>query len=150
MATTPEDYLRELPPERADELSLVRDLVNAHVPDGVVEVMDFGMIAWVVPLEIVPRTYNKKPLMYAALAAQRNYSSLYLMPLYSGATIGVDEIRARWAADRPLSMGKSCLRFRTASDLDLTLIGEVLDSCTLERFVEASTRNHSGTGSLVS
>ena len=65
MATTPEDYLRELPPERADELSLVRDLVNAHVPDGVVEVMDFGMIAWVVPLEIVPRTYNKKPLMYA-------------------------------------------------------------------------------------
>ena len=108
------------------------------------------MIAWVVPLEIVPRTYNKKPLMYAALAAQRNYSSLYLMPLYSGATVGVDEIRARWAADRPLSMGKSCLRFRTASDLDLTLIGEVLDSCTLERFVEASTRNHSGTGSLVS
>jgi hypothetical protein len=149
LAETPEDYLRELPVERAGELSVVRDLVNAHVPEGIVEVMDFGMIAWVVPLEIVPRTYNKKPLMYAALAAQRNHSSLYLMPLYSGSTLDVADFRARWSGGRPLTLGKSCIKFRTASDLDAALIGEGLDSCTLDRFVAASARNHPRTGTLV-
>jgi hypothetical protein len=31
--------------------------------------MNWGMIAYQVPLEIYADTYNKKPLMYAALAA---------------------------------------------------------------------------------
>ncbi len=91
------------------------------------------MITWVVPLDVHPDTYNKAPLSYVGLAAQKNYSSLYLMSLYAGASMGEDEFRARWSAPRKLDMGKSCVRFRAVSDLDLDLIREVVSGCYARR-----------------
>ncbi len=135
-AETPEEYLRELEPSRAAELVVVRSVIEKAMPDGFVECMGFGMITWVVPLEVYPATYNKKPLMYVALAAQKNYSSVYLMPLYSGGTVVEKEFRARWAGSKRLDLGKACVRFRAASDLDLDLIGDVISSCTLDGFVD--------------
>ena len=41
------------------------------------------MIGWVVPLKDFPDTYNKQPLAYAGLAAQKNYNSLYLNCVYA-------------------------------------------------------------------
>jgi len=40
------------------------------------------MIVYQIPLERYPETYNKKPLMLAAIASQKNYISLYLMSVY--------------------------------------------------------------------
>jgi hypothetical protein len=143
-AATPEEYLRELPPPRAAELAVVRDAVAAAMPEGFEEAMGFGMIVWQVPLEVYRDTYNGKPLMYAALAAQKNYSSLYLMPLYAGRTITEAEFRSRWSAPRRLDLGKSCVRFRTAADLDLPLICEVISGCTREGFVALAREHHGG------
>jgi hypothetical protein len=142
-ASNPDAYLLELPPARAAELAVVRAAVNAALPDGFVETMDFGMISWVVPLEVAPKTYNGKPLFLAGLAAQKDHSSLHLMPIYSGAVISEADFRARWNASRRLDMGKACVRFRRAEDLDLELIGEVIASCRLERFVEVATSHRS-------
>jgi hypothetical protein len=143
-AATPEDYLRELAPERAAELEIVRAVVQESIPDGFEEAMGFGMIVWQVPLEVCPDTYNGKPLMYAALAAQKNYSSLYLMPLYAGRTMTEEEFRARWSAPRRLDMGKSCVRFRAATDLDLPLIREVISGCTFDGYLETVQAYHGG------
>jgi hypothetical protein len=41
------------------------------------------MIAWYVPLERFPDTYNGHPLGLAALASQKQYMSLYLNAVYS-------------------------------------------------------------------
>jgi hypothetical protein len=139
-AATPDDYLRELPPARAADLSVVRDAVNAALPFGYVEEMGFGMISWVVPLEVCPDTYNTKPLMFAALAAQKNYSSLYLMSVYADSpTAGL--LQERWTAPKKLSMGKSCIRFSAAADLDLPLIGEILAACPMDEFVERAKQS---------
>ena len=78
-ANTVEDYLAELPPERRETVSTVRAVILHHLPTGYEEVMDFGMISYVIPLATYPTTYNKHPLMYAALASQKNYCSVYLM-----------------------------------------------------------------------
>ena len=78
-AATVEAYLAELPPERRAVVATVRALVNAHLPEGYVEGMHWGMIGWVIPLSRYPVTYNKQPLIYAALAAQKNNYALYLM-----------------------------------------------------------------------
>ena len=75
-AATVADYLAELPADRRDELERVRNLINSALPDGYREGMGYGMIGWVVPLERYPDTYNKQPLAYAALAAQKNSNSL--------------------------------------------------------------------------
>jgi hypothetical protein len=44
--------------------------------------MNWGMIAYQVPLAIYPDTYNRKPLMYAVLASQKNRVAIYLIDIY--------------------------------------------------------------------
>ena len=116
-AATVADYLAELEPARRAEIEAVRNLVNAALPAGYVETMGFGMISWVIPLADYPDTYNRQPLAYAALAAQKNANSLYLNCVYAS-----DERTARlrdaWAATgKTLDMGKSCIRFKRAAGL---------------------------------
>ena len=82
-AATVAQYLAELPPERRAEIEKVRDLVNGALPAGYREGMGYGMIGWVIPLEDYPDTYNRQPLAYAGLAAQKNYNSLYLNCVYA-------------------------------------------------------------------
>src|SRR4051812_27054558 len=81
-AKTPDDYIASLPDDRRTAVADVRKLVNKHLPAGFAEQMLAGMISWVVPLKRLPKTYNGQPLMYVALAAQKNYCSLYLMSAY--------------------------------------------------------------------
>jgi hypothetical protein len=52
-ATTVEKYLAELPPERAEVIQSVRELVLAALPNGIVESMN-GMIVYEIPLERYP------------------------------------------------------------------------------------------------
>ena len=59
-----EEYLRELPPERREVVAKVREVILANLPDGYQETMNWGMIAYEVPLEQYPETYNGQPLMY--------------------------------------------------------------------------------------
>ena len=142
-ASSPDDYVRELDPARAEVVSTVRDMVNAHLPSGYVETMAWGMISWIVPLEVYPDTYNRKPLAYAGLAAQKNYTSLYLMALYNGGPIDEAQLRERWSAARRPDLGKSCVRFTSLGDIDLPLLGEVVASVPLDRFVSAARAAHS-------
>ena len=41
------------------------------------------MIAYVVPFSRLAKTYNQQPLMYLALASQKQYMSLYLTNVYA-------------------------------------------------------------------
>lgn len=142
-ATTPDEYVAELAPERAAVVSAVRALVNESIPPGYVELMDYGMISWAVPLEVYPDTYNGHPTSYVALAAQKNYTSLYLMNLYSTAgRMDEETFRSRWQGGKRLDMGKSCVRFRAVEDLDTALLAEVVGSVALDDYVAAVKAAH--------
>ena len=78
-AQTVPEYLAELPAERRAVIAAVRKVVRKHLPKGYVEAMNWGMICYEIPLKRYPITYNKQPLSYAALAAQKNNYALYLM-----------------------------------------------------------------------
>lgn len=93
-------------------IATVRALVNANLPDGYVEGMNWGMVSWEIPLSRYPVTYNKQPLIYAALAAQKNHYALYLMCAYADSQSERDLRAAYAAAGLKLDLGKSCLRFR--------------------------------------
>jgi Domain of unknown function (DU1801) len=133
-ASTVEEYLAGLPPQRQDIISRVRDVVNTHLPDGYRETMSYGMINWEVPLERYPNTYNKQPLGYVALASQKRYCSLYLLGVYGD---GEDRFRARWnpPSRKKLDMGKSCVRFTRLEDLDLNLVGETIAATPVDDFI---------------
>jgi uncharacterized protein YdhG (YjbR/CyaY superfamily) len=134
-AATVAQYLAELPDDKRAEVERVRDLVNSALPDGFREGMGWGMIGWVVPLETYPDTYNKQPLVYAGLAAQKNYNSLYLNCVYASKERTERLQAAAAAAGRKLDMGKSCIRFKRADDLPLDLIRDEIASTTPAQFI---------------
>ena len=134
-ATTVAEYLDELPPERRAVVTTVRDLVLRHLPAGYEEAMAFGMIGYAIPLADYPDTYNKQPLAYVALAAQKRHYALYLMNAHQN---GDDEVRLREAfarAGKRLDMGKSCLRFASLDDLELDAVAAVIASTPPAEFI---------------
>lgn len=133
---TIDDYLASLEPDRRAVVEQVRELVVRALPEGYEEVLAFGMISWVVPLERFPDTYNGQPLGYVALSAQKRHFSLYLMGLYSSVENELD-FRERWTATgRKLDMGKACLRFRRVEDLELDLVAEAVASTSVEDYLQ--------------
>jgi len=134
-AATVDQYLAELPADRRAEIEKVRELVNGALPAGYREVISYGMIGWVIPLEDYPDTYNKQPLAYAALAAQKNYNSLYLNCVYASPERTERLKAAAAAAGKKLDMGKSCVRFKRADDLPLDLIRDEIASTPPQDFI---------------
>jgi hypothetical protein len=134
-ATTVAQYLAELPADRRAEIERVRDLIVNAMPDGYREGIGYGMIGWVVPLERYPKTYNGQPLAYAGLAAQKNYNSLYLNCVYASKE-RTERLKAAFAAaGKKLEMGKSCIRFKKADELELDAIREEIASTKPEEFI---------------
>jgi len=134
-ATTVAEYLAALPADRRAELAAVRRVVRKHLPRGYRETMAAGIITYEVPLSVYPDTYNGHALWYAALAAQKGYSSLYLMAVYGSKPLA-QRLKAGFrAAGKKLDMGKSCIRFRRADDLALDVIGEIVASTPLPAYV---------------
>ena len=134
-AKTVDDYLTQLPEQRRAVVSAVRDLVNRHLPPGYVEAMSWGMIAWEVPLARYPTTYNKQPLSYVALAAQKQYYALYLTLCYENSAQDVVLRNAYADAGMKLDMGKSCLRFKSLDDLLPDVIGGVIASTPVDAYI---------------
>ena len=134
-ASTVEEYLSELPDDRREAIETVRDVILANLPDGYVESMNWGMIAYEVPLERYPDTYNKQPLSFAALASQKNHMAVYLTGIYIS-----DEAREAFetayrATGKRYDIGKSCVRFRKLEDLPLDLIGETIAALPVDRLI---------------
>ncbi len=143
-ATTVEQYLAELPDDRRATVAAVRGTIVAHLPDGFVEGMQYGMIGYYLPLERYPDTYNGEPLGIASLANQKRHVSLYLMGIYA------NDDDARWFKERweatgtRLDMGTSCVRFRTLADVPLEVVGEAIARTSVEEFIAAYEQARSG------
>jgi len=139
-ADTPAEYLSALADDRRQAISAVRDEINANLPDGFEEQMQYGMISWVVPLERFPDTYNGEALSIAALASQKRHMALYLGCEYASPT----DFRERWeATGKKLDMGKYCVRFRSLDAVDLDVVGETIANVTVEDHIAAYERSRS-------
>ena len=135
-ANSVEQYLNGLPEDRKESLSIVREAIVKNLPTGYVEVMNWGMITYEVPLETFPDTYNGKPLMYVALASQKNHMSVYLMGCYMSPEIRKKFENAYKLSGKKFDAGKSCIRFKKEEDLPLELIGKTIGSMSVEQFIE--------------
>ena len=135
-AITVEQYLNELPNDRKDAMSIVRQTIVENLPDGYNEVMNWEMITYEVPLETYPNTYNGKPLMYAALASQKNYMSVYLTGCYMSLDVRNKFKKAYKKSGKRFDAGKSCIRFKKVNDLPLELLGKTIASMDVNKFIE--------------
>ena len=99
-------YLAEVPEERKEALTRLRELCRAELP-GFTEVMAYGMPA-----------YERDGKGEIAFASQKQYISFYLLR---------SDVREAFA-DRLAShdMGKGCLRFRRPEKIDFALLRDLL------------------------
>jgi len=114
-----EQYLAALPPERRGEVEKVWRVVRESVPAGYVE-------------EIGPKfiSFKAGDEWYVSLANQKNYISLYLMPVYV-----FPELRARLdAGGKRLNCGKSCVNFKRADELPLEAVADIVGATPAEAY----------------
>ena len=134
-AKTVNAYLEELPEDRRAVVAAVRDVILSHLPEGYEESVGYGMISYSIPLARYPKTYNKQPLCYVSLAAQKNHYAVYLMCVYASPE-RTAALREKFAkVGKKLDMGKACIRFKKLDDLPLDVIGEAVASATPDAYI---------------
>ncbi len=143
-SSTVDEYLAALPEERRAVVAAVRDVIRRRLPEGYRESINWGMITYEVPLERYPETYNGQPLLYVALAAQKNHYAVYLSgcSMEPGGDARFREVYRK--TGKKLDMGKSCVRFKRLEDLPLGVIGDEVASTPPEALIARYERGRSG------
>lgn len=145
-AATVDDYLKELPDDRREAISKIRDIVKQNIPNGFEETMSYGMIGYVVPHTIYPDGYHctpELPLTFFAVASQKNSINIYHMMLYAD-----KDLHEWFASEYPkyskskLDMGKSCIRFKKLDAIPYQLIGELMSKITVQQWIEVYEKKY--------
>lgn len=138
-ATTVEEYLAELPEDRREAISAVRDTIVKNLPKGYEETVQYGAIGYVVPHSVYPAGYHcdpSQPLPFGGLANQKNHIGIYLMCIYNDPK-HEEWFREAWKkSGKKLNMGKSCIRFKKIEDVPLNVIGQAIKRVPVKKFVE--------------
>ena len=138
-ATTPEQYLSELPEDRKEAMLRLRNAIKENLPQGFEEVISYGMLGYVVPHSIYPSGYHcdsKLPLPFINLASQKNFIALYHMGIYAN-----KNLESWFVSEYPkhvktkLDMGKSCIRFKKMDDIPFDFIGELAAKLSVEDWI---------------
>jgi uncharacterized protein YdhG (YjbR/CyaY superfamily) len=143
-AKTVNDYLSEIPAERAAAFSKLRQAIKKNIPKGFAEQMSYGMIGYVVPLKTFPAGYHcnpSLPLPFVNLGSQKNYIIMHHMGLY-----GNPELLKWFQTEYPkhsklkLDMGKGCIRFKKPDQIPFELIAELMKKITVEKWINYTTK----------
>lgn len=135
-ALTVEKYLKELPLDRKETVIKIRNTILKNLPKGYKEVMEFGMICYVIPLSKYPDTYNNKPLVYCALANQKNYISLYLSCVYVDKKTRKDFEDSYKKSGKKLNAGASCIRFKKLEEIPFDVVNKAIKKFSVNKFIE--------------
>ncbi len=144
-ATSPDDYISELPAERQAAFKKLRNSIKKNLPKGFKEVMGYGMIGYVVPHSLYPDGYHcdpKTPLPFMNIASQKNFIAVYHMGLYANPPL-LKWFTGEFAkkSKKKLDMGKSCIRFKHPDDIPFDLMGELSSKITPQEWINAYEKN---------
>jgi Domain of unknown function (DU1801) len=144
-ATTPDQYINELPTDRKEAITQLRNTILKNIPKGFKEVIGYGMLGYVVPHELYPSGYHcdpKLPLPFINIASQKNFVALYHMGIYADGKL------LKWFTDEypkhstaKLDMGKSCIRFKKPEHIPYKLIGELMTKMTVKDWINRYESN---------
>jgi len=138
-ATSPEQYIGELPEDRKTAIATLRNMVLKNLPTGFKEVMCYGMLGYVVPHSIYPAGYHcdpKQALPFMTIASQKNYIAFHHMGLY-----GMKELLEWFEQEYPkhstakLDMGKGCVRFKKPENIPYDLLGELVKKVSVNDWI---------------
>jgi hypothetical protein len=134
------EYVENVSENYRDAIQKLREVVKNNIPEGFEEMLNYGMIGFVVPHELYPNGYHcdpKLPLPFINIAAQKNFISFYHMGIYAEPSL-LEWFVEQFAktSTQKLDMGKSCIRFKKADHIPYDLIGELVKKMTVENWIE--------------
>jgi uncharacterized protein YdhG (YjbR/CyaY superfamily) len=138
-ATSPEDYIHQVPEGRQETLIKLRKTINENLPKGFEEGVQYGMIAYYVPHSTYPDGYHcnpKEPLPFMSFASQKNSVNLYHMGIYAKPELQewfVNEYPKH--CKRTLDMGKSCIRFKNLDEIPFDLISDLVRKMSVQEWI---------------
>ena len=144
-ATTPQEYIKDLPEDRVVAITKLRKVINDNLPKGFHEEMSYEMIGYVVPHSIYPSGYHcdtKLPLPFMSFASQKNSINFYHMGIYAK-----PELLKWFTSEYPkhctakLDMGKSCDRFKKMDHIPFELLGELVQKMSVEDWISCYESN---------
>ncbi len=144
-ATSPEQYINELPDDRKEVIKKLRNTILGNIPSGFEEQMGYGMLGYVVPHSIYPDGYHcspELPLPFMNLASQKNFVALYHAGIYAS-----QELLDWFVSEYPkyvktkLDMGKSCIRFKKMETIPYQLIGELCTKMSVDDWIALYEKN---------
>jgi hypothetical protein len=137
---TPEEYISSLPEERKKAIIELRNVIRKNLDKRFQERISGGMLSYCVPHSIYPPGYHVNPkqalpLMY--IASQKGHIALYHMGIYA------DKKLLEWftseykkSRNKKPDMGKSCIRFKSATDIPYELIGTLAAKLSVDDWIK--------------
>ncbi len=118
-AKTPEEYIENLDEPRMSEIQKIHDFIRKTIPDQR-PYIELGMLGYG-KYPYKSKSGREGTWALIGLASQKNYISLYVC-----ATKDDKYIAENYKDKFKASIGKSCIRFKKASDIDWDVLKEVL------------------------
>lgn len=139
-ASTVEQYISELPDDRKNIISEIRNIIKKNLPSGFEEGMGYGMIGFYVPHRLYPKGYHcdpKLPLPFIGVASQKNHIAIYHMGLYSSEKL-MEWFTSNWKkhSAKKLDIGKSCLRFKKPEEVPFELIAKLSKKVSVDDWIK--------------
>ncbi len=143
---TVEEYISQIPEERRDAFRKLLETVDANLPKGFQQTMQYGMVTWVVPMETYPAGYHcakDTPLPFISVASQKNFVALYHMRIYADPQL-LDWFVTEFPqhSKKKLDMGKSCMRFKKMEDIPFDLIGALCEKIAVDEWIAMYEKNY--------
>lgn len=119
-ATTIEEYLAQVPPERQEIISylhkFIQDSAPSLKPNFSYNMLGYGSFPY--------KNYKKEDMLWPviSLANQKNYVSVYVCSVKDGKYIA----ETNKDALGKVSVGKSCIRFKKLEDVNLDVLKSVI------------------------
>ena len=144
-AVTPKDYIDSLPEDKKQAMIDLRKVILKNLPKGFVEIMNYGMLSYVVPHSIYAPGYHctpEQPLPFMSIAAHKNFIAVYHMGIYAQKDL-LDWFTKEFAlhSKTKLDMGKSCIRFKKPEQIPLQLIGDLAAKLSPQEWIEIYEQN---------
>jgi uncharacterized protein YdhG (YjbR/CyaY superfamily) len=120
-STSPEDYIKKIEdPSRREEIQKLHDLIRKTVPD-LKPFMISGMIGYG-SFHYKSKSGREGDWYVIGLASNKNYISVYVCAS-DGKQYTAEKYQKELA---PADVGKSCIRFKKTSDIDLKMLEKVI------------------------
>lgn len=131
-----QNYLSTIPSDRVAITKELREGFLKVLPSEVVEEISGDMVRYIVPLDLYPKTYNKKPLLVAMFANKKTTLTLTLTGLTNSSALREELKRYLEKVDSKLASSPGCLKLKKMDVISVNKIMTIQKKLSYKNFIK--------------